>query len=84
MGISRHTDAGALTILLQVARVNSDSTCYVDSSGDANSCDMTVDGGLEVYTGSKEDNADGQWVPVAPIANTLVINTGDMLQVKYS
>jgi isopenicillin N synthase-like dioxygenase len=57
LGISRHTDAGVLTLLLQ------------DQAG------------LEVYSGSKEDNHDGIWVPVDPVPNTLTVNVGDMLQV---
>jgi len=56
--ISRHTDAGALTVLRQ---------------GDVES--------LQVYTGSKEDNGDGQWQTVPSIPGALTINTGDMLQV---
>ena len=57
-GVSRHTDAGLLTILLQ------DDVA-----------------GLEVYTGSKQDANDGEWVAVDPIPNALTINIGDMLQV---
>lgn len=58
LGVSRHTDAGALTVLLQ---------------------DQVR--GLEVYTGSKQDFADGRWVSVPPVAGGLTINVGDMLQV---
>ena len=58
LGVSRHTDAGALTILMQ----------------DKNSA-------LEVYSGSKQDFSDGEWVPVDPIQNALTINIGDMVQV---
>ena len=36
---------------------------------------------LEVYSGSKEDNNDGVWVPVDPIPGCLAINVCDMLQV---
>lgn len=57
LGISRHTDAGGLTVLNQ--RVP----------------------GLEVYTGSKEDNGDGQWASVDPVPGALTINVADMLQV---
>ena len=57
-GISRHTDAGALTILLQ----------------------DEVEG-LEVYSGSKQENEDGHWIPIRSIPNALTINTGDMIQV---
>lgn len=61
LGISRHTDAGALTILLQ---------------------DHRVARGLEVYSGSKQDQGDGAWVPVLPVhENALTVNVGDMLQV---
>ena len=58
MGVSRHTDAGGFTVLLQ------------DSVP-----------GLEVYSGSKEDNDDGEWISVPPVINGLTINIGDMLQV---
>lgn len=51
MGVHHHTDAGALTLLLQ----------------------DTV-GGLEIQ------HADA-WIPVAPIAGTLVVNIGDIVQV---
>ena len=34
-----------------------------------------------MYSGSKQDAADGAWVPVAPAPGALTINTGDMLQV---
>lgn len=60
LGISRHTDAGALTILWQ---------------------DPRYFGALEVYSGSKQDNNDGEWVPVDPLPGTLTVNNGDMLQV---
>eukprot|EP01038_Epipyxis_sp_PR26KG_P010876 gene10876-14595_t len=59
LGISRHTDAGGLTILLQDINCSS----------------------LQVYSGSKQDNNDGEWVKVDPVKNGLTINTGDMLQV---
>ena len=59
LGISRHTDAGVLTLLLQ---------------------DMNV-ASLEVYSGSKEDFGDGEWVPVVPVLDAITINTGDMLQI---
>eukprot|EP01032_Pedospumella_encystans_P010117 gene10117-11853_t len=62
LGVSRHTDAGALTVLIQ----------------DPN---PLVLGGLEVYSGTKEDNEDGEWVPVIPVPGALTINTGDMMQV---
>lgn len=58
LGISRHTDAGALTIIMQ----------------DGNAA-------LEVYSGSKQDIGDGQWVPIDPAPGTFVVNTGDMMQV---
>jgi isopenicillin N synthase-like dioxygenase len=58
LGVSRHTDAGALTILMQ---------------------DRTP--GLEVYSGSKQDFNDGEWISVQPIQRALTINTGDMLAV---
>jgi len=58
LGVSRHTDAGVLTLLLQ----------------DTHSA-------LEVYSGTKEDNGDGAWVAVEPVAGALTVNTGDMLQV---
>lgn len=58
LGISRHTDAGLLTVLAQDAVA-----------------------GLEVYSGSKEEAQDGEWVPVDPVAGALTINLGDMLQV---
>ena len=51
MGVHHHTDAGALTLLLQ---------------------DEVP--GLEIYL-------DGSWVPVDPIPGTLVVNTGDIVQV---
>lgn len=57
LGISRHTDAGVLTLLLQ------------------------EDKGLEVYSGSKQDNNDGEWVPVDPVTGAITVNIGDMLQV---
>jgi isopenicillin N synthase-like dioxygenase len=57
-GVSRHTDAGGLTVLLQD---------HVSA--------------LEVYTGTKEEFGDGEWVPVHPIPGGLTINIGDMLQV---
>lgn len=34
-----------------------------------------------MYTGSKEDAGDGEWVPVDPVPGALTINAGDMLQV---
>lgn len=57
LGISRHTDAGALTILWQ------------DSPG------------LQVYSGTKQDNLDGEWVDVRVVPGALVVNVGDMLEV---
>lgn len=36
---------------------------------------------LEVYSGSKQDAGDGEWVPVDPVPGALTINTGDMLVV---
>ncbi len=51
MGVHHHTDAGALTLLLQ------------DNVG-----------GLEIY------NRDA-WIPVPPIAGTLIVNIGDIVQV---
>jgi isopenicillin N synthase-like dioxygenase len=51
LGINHHTDAGALTLLLQDAQP-----------------------GLEVYR-------DGEWYLVAPRADALVINIGDIVQV---
>lgn len=59
LGISRHTDAGAITILLQDLHVSS----------------------LEVYSGTKQDEGNGRWVPVTPVPNALTINSADMLQV---
>lgn len=59
LGVSRHSDAGGLTVLLQYANQP----------------------GLEVYTGTKQDHGDGEWVPVAPVKGALTINTGDMIQV---
>jgi isopenicillin N synthase-like dioxygenase len=38
---------------------------------------------LEVYSGSKEDNNDGVWVPVDPIPGCLAVNVCDMLQVQF-
>jgi len=35
----------------------------------------------QVYSGTKEDNHDGEWVPVIPVPGALTINTGDMMQV---
>lgn len=61
LGISRHTDAGMLTLLFQ----------------DSNSA-------LEVYSGSKEDNNDGEWFPVRPLEGSLAVNVCDMLQVISS
>lgn len=52
LGVSRHTDAGGLTLVLQ------------DQIG------------LEVYTGTKEDKNDGEWVPVSPVDGTLTVNIG--------
>jgi isopenicillin N synthase-like dioxygenase len=60
LGISRHTDAGVLTILWQ---------------------DPRYFGALEVYSGSKQDANDGEWIPVDPLPGTLTVNNGDMLQV---
>jgi isopenicillin N synthase-like dioxygenase len=51
MGVHHHTDAGALTLLLQ---------------------DEVP--GLEI-------RLDGEWVPVEPRPGTLVVNTGDIVQV---
>ncbi len=34
-----------------------------------------------MYSGTKEDNHDGEWVPVIPVPGALTINTGDMMQV---
>jgi isopenicillin N synthase-like dioxygenase len=58
LGISRHTDAGGLTVLWQ-------------------------DGpGLQVYSGTKQDNNDGKWVDVTPLStNAFTINIGDMVHV---
>ena len=42
---------------------------------------INVHTGLEVYSGSKEDAGDGEWVPVDPVSGALTINAGDMLQV---
>ena len=35
-----------------------------------------------MYSGTKEDNGDGEWVPVIPVPGALTINTGDMMQVS--
>jgi isopenicillin N synthase-like dioxygenase len=51
MGVHHHTDAGALTLLLQ------DDVA-----------------GLQIHL-------DGEWIPVDPIPGTLVVNTGDIVQV---
>lgn len=59
LGISRHTDAGFLTVLLQDDRVHA----------------------LQVYSGSRENNNDGEWVTVKGRPGALTVNTGDMLQV---
>lgn len=56
-GVSRHTDAGAITLLYQGGS------------------------GLQVYSGSKEDFGDGQWIDVDVIENGFTVNIGDMLQV---
>jgi hypothetical protein len=37
---------------------------------------------FQVYSGSKEDAGDGEWVPVRPVPGSLTINTGDMMQVR--
>lgn len=58
LGISRHTDAGVLTLLLQ----------------DGNAA-------LEMYSGSKQDFGDGQWMPVDPVPGAITVNMGDMMQV---
>jgi len=58
-GVSRHTDSGVLTVLMQGEQA-----------------------GLEVYSGTKEDRKDGEWVSVPPVPGGLTINTGDMLQVQ--
>ena len=62
LGISRHTDAGALTILKHDLGVPS----------------------LEVYTGSKQNNDDGEWIKVE-VNNTskelLTVNLGDIIEV---
>lgn len=34
-----------------------------------------------MYSGSKQDNNDGQWVGVEPVPGAMTINIGDMLQV---
>lgn len=31
---------------------------------------------LEVYTGSKQDNGDGEWMPVRPHPRALTVNGG--------
>lgn len=36
---------------------------------------------LEVYSGSKQDYGDGEWVAVKPPPGTLTVNLGDMMQV---
>jgi len=51
LGIHHHTDAGALTVLLQ------------DDVG-----------GLQI-------RHDGKWIPVDPVPGTVVVNTGDIVQV---
>jgi isopenicillin N synthase-like dioxygenase len=51
MGVHHHTDAGALTLLLQ---------------------DEVA--GLQVHHG-------GEWIPVDPVPGTVVVNTGDIVQV---
>lgn len=38
-------------------------------------------GGLQVYSGTKEINGDGFWAPVDPVKGGLTINVADMLQV---
>jgi isopenicillin N synthase-like dioxygenase len=55
LGVGRHTDAGALTLLLQDAVA-----------------------GLEVYSGTKEDAHDGEWVGVDPVQGALTINIGPL------
>lgn len=72
LGISRHTDAGVLTVLLQHQSIPSQ---YKANNG------SITRSALEVYTGSKQDNGDGEWVSVTPVPNAVTINGGDMLQV---
>lgn len=38
-------------------------------------------GGLQVYTGSKQEHGNGHWVPVNPVPGAVTINIGDMLQI---
>jgi isopenicillin N synthase-like dioxygenase len=75
LGISRHTDAGVLSILWQDPYHSQ----------------------LEMYSGSKESNHDGTWIPIKPLLSSrdddimnvheemykeaLLVNGGDMLQV---
>lgn len=55
LGVGRHKDGGALTVLAQ------------DSVG-----------GLQIGRRS-----DGQWIPVKPIPDALIINIGNCMQVKH-
>lgn len=41
-------------------------------------------GGLQVYSGTKQANNDGEWVSVPATPNAFTINVGDMLQVSRS
>lgn len=38
-------------------------------------------GGLQVYSGTKQANGDGEWVAVPATPGSLTINVGDMLQI---
>jgi isopenicillin N synthase-like dioxygenase len=62
LGVSRHTDAGVLTLLYQDPTISS----------------------LQVYSGTKQDNNDGEWVDVPPSekgSGGFTVNIGDMLKV---
>jgi len=67
LGISRHTDAGALTILYADMSLASEDTCSSGEDGGEEEEEEEEEEelpGLQVYTGSKEDNGDGEWVAV--------------------
>lgn len=95
-GVSRHTDSGVLTVLLQDEQSALEVHTYLNTHTRYHTCmhkpfiqcihkylHTYIYICIQVYSGSKQDRGDGEWLPVVPLEGALTVNTGDMLQVTF-